>query len=166
VETDLRLYLACMPVQREHPTNFAGLAEVINAAGPDLLALQEVGPAHVLADLNGACSIDFDSRLLGSPDGRGVRVALLSPRLLSDPVDITTFPLGVVPVQSRDLIFDNPATPENEALSGVLGRGVLSATARPGGEQVTVMVAHLQSKLISYARPSRCGRWQHVCPSR
>ena len=58
----------------------------------------------------------------------------------------------MVPVQSRDLIFDNPATPENEALSAVLGRGVLSATVRAGGEQVTVMVAHLKSKLISYAR--------------
>ena len=58
----------------------------------------------------------------------------------------------MVPVQSRDLIFDNPATPENEALSAALGRGVLSATVRAGDEQVTVMVAHLKSKLISYAR--------------
>jgi endonuclease/exonuclease/phosphatase family metal-dependent hydrolase len=57
-----------------------------------------------------------------------------------------------VPVQSRDLIFDNPATAENEALSDALGRGVLSATVSAGGERVTVMVAHLKSKLISYAR--------------
>jgi len=40
-----------------------------------------------------------------------------------------------VPVQYRDLIFDNPATPENEALSGVLGRGVLSASVHAGDEQ-------------------------------
>lgn len=138
--------------QQEYDDKVAGLAEVINAVEPDVLALQEVGPEHVLADLDAACSIDFDNRLVGSPDGRGIRVALLSPRLLSNRVDITTFPLGVVPVQSRDLIFDNPATPENEALSAVLGRGVLSATVRAGGEQVTVMVAHLKSKLISYAR--------------
>ena len=58
----------------------------------------------------------------------------------------------MLPVQSRDLIFDDPATAENEALSGALGRGVLSATVSAGGEQVTVMVAHLKSKLISYAR--------------
>jgi hypothetical protein len=76
----------------------------------------------------------------------------LSPRLLSNRVDLTTYPLGVVPVQSRDLIFDDPDTPENEALSDALGRGVLSATVRAGSEQVTVMVAHLKSKLISYAR--------------
>ena len=138
--------------QQEYDDKVAGLAEVINAVEPDVLALQEVGPEHVLADLDAACSIDFDNRLVGSPDGRGIRVALLSPRLLSNRVDITTFPLGVVPVQSRDLIFDNPATPENEALSAVLGRGVLSATVRAGGVQVTVMVAHLKSKLISYAR--------------
>jgi hypothetical protein len=88
----------------------------------------------VLADLNAACSIDFDDRLVGIPDGRGIRVALLSPRLLSNRGDITVFPLGVVPVQSRGLIFDNPATPENEALSAALGRGVLLATVRAGEE--------------------------------
>jgi len=115
--------------QQEYDDKVAGLAEVINAVEPDVLALQEVGPEQGLA------GIDFDNRLVGSPDGRGIRVALLSPRLLSNSVDITTFPLGVVPVQSRDLIFDNPATPENEALSAVLGRGVLSATVRAGGEQ-------------------------------
>jgi hypothetical protein len=98
--------------QQEYDDKVAGLAEVINAVEPDVLALQEVGPEHVLADLDAACSIDFDNRLVGIPDGRGIRVALLSPRLLSNRVDITAFPLGVVPVQSRDLIFDNPSTPE------------------------------------------------------
>ena len=101
-----------------------------------MLAVQEVGLEHVLDDLNAAWSIDFDNQLASIPDAHGIRVALLSPRLLSDRVDITTFPLGVVPVQSRDLIFDNPATPENEALSGVLGRSVLSATVRAGDERV------------------------------
>jgi endonuclease/exonuclease/phosphatase family metal-dependent hydrolase len=138
--------------QQEYDDKVAGLAEVIDAVAPDVLALQEVGPEQVLADLNAACSIDFDNRLAGIPDGRGIRVALLSPRLLSNRADLTTYPVGVVPVQSRDLIFDDPATAENEALSDALGRGVLSATVSAGGEQVTVMVAHLKSKLISYAR--------------
>jgi Endonuclease/Exonuclease/phosphatase family len=78
--------------QQDYYAKIAGLAEVINAVEPDLLALQEVGPKQVLADLNAACSIDFDNRLVGIPDGRGIRVALLSPRLLSNRVDITTFP--------------------------------------------------------------------------
>jgi hypothetical protein len=65
--------------QQEYDDKVAGLAEVINAVAPDVLALQEVGPEQVLADLNAACSIDFDNRLAGIPDGRGIRVALLSP---------------------------------------------------------------------------------------
>ena len=35
---------------------------MIDIVGPDVLALQEVGPAQVLADLNDACAIDFDFR--------------------------------------------------------------------------------------------------------
>jgi hypothetical protein len=128
------------------------LAEVIDVVEPDVLALQEVGPEQVLSDLNGACSIDFDNRLAGIPDQRGIRVVLLSPRRLSNRVDVTAYPVGVLPVQSRDLIFDDPATAGNEAVSGPLGRGVLSATLRAGGEKVTVMVAHLKSKLVSYER--------------
>jgi endonuclease/exonuclease/phosphatase family metal-dependent hydrolase len=138
--------------QQQYNDKIAGLAAVIDAVEPDVLALQEVGPDKVLADLNGACAIDFDHRLAGIPDGRGIRVALLSPRRLSNRVDITTFPQGVAPVQSRDLVFDDPATATNEALSHTLGRGALSATVRVGGEKVTVVVAHLKSKLITYAR--------------
>jgi hypothetical protein len=86
--------------QQEYDGKIAGLAGVINAVEPDVLALQEVGPEHVLADLNAACRIDFDHRLAGGPDGRGIRVALLSPRLLSNRVDITTFP-GNLPGRPR-----------------------------------------------------------------
>jgi endonuclease/exonuclease/phosphatase family metal-dependent hydrolase len=138
--------------QLEYDAKVAGLAEVIDAVEPDVLALQEVGPEQVLADLDAACSIEFDHRLVGVPDGRGIRVALLSPRRLSNRVDLITYPQGVAPVQSRDLIFDDPATAQNEALSNALGRGVLSATVRAGGEEITAVVAHLKSKLVSYAR--------------
>jgi hypothetical protein len=138
--------------QQEYDDKIAGLAEIINAVAPDVLALQEVGPEQVLADLNAACSIDFDNRLTGTPDDRGIRVALMSPLPVSNPVDITTYPLGVAPVQSRDLIFDDPDTAENEALSHTLGRGILSATVSAAGEQITVTVAHLKSKLITYSR--------------
>ena len=36
--------------QQEYDDKLAGLAEVINAVQPDVLALQEVGPEQVLAD--------------------------------------------------------------------------------------------------------------------
>ena len=45
--------------QQEYDDKVAGMAEVIDAAEPDVLARQEVGPEHALADLNAACSIDF-----------------------------------------------------------------------------------------------------------
>jgi hypothetical protein len=91
--------------QQEYDAKVAALAEVIDAVEPDVLALQEVGPGQVLADLDAACSIEFDHRLAGVPDGRGIRVALLSPRRLSNRVHLMTYPQGVVPVQVRDLIF-------------------------------------------------------------
>lgn len=58
--------------QEEYDAKLAALAEVIDAVEPDVLALQEVGPDHVLADLNAACAVDFDHRLAGVPDGRGM----------------------------------------------------------------------------------------------
>ena len=136
----------------EYQAKLAALAGVIDSVEPDVLALQEVGPVQVLADLNAVCRIDFDNRLVGIPDGRGIRVALLSPRRLSNRTDIQAFPTGVLPIQARDLAFDDPATPGNEAQMTATGRGVLSATVRAGGERVTVMVCHLKSKLISYDR--------------
>lgn len=137
----------------EYQAKLAALAEVIDAVEPDVLALQEVGPDEVLADLSAACQIDFDNRLVGTPDRRGIRVALLSPRRMSNRRDVRTFPAGVLPVQARDLGFDDPTTPADEARTDRSGRGALSATLRAGGERVTVMVCHLKSKLISYDRP-------------
>jgi endonuclease/exonuclease/phosphatase family metal-dependent hydrolase len=136
----------------QYQAKLAALAAVIDRAEPDVLALQEVGPEQVLADLNAACTIDFDRRLVGSPDDRGIRVALLSPRRLSNRTDTRSFPDGVLPVQARDLAFDDPDTIENEAQTAVAGRGVLSATVRSGGERVTVMTCHLKSKLLRYDR--------------
>jgi hypothetical protein len=113
----------------------------------------------VLADLNAACSIDFDNRLTGTPDVRGIRVALMSPRLLSNRVNITTFPLGVVPVQSRDLIFDNPATAENEALSDALGRGILSATVSAGFKAALPCATRASSAHVTRAVGRHVGAW-------
>ena len=49
----------------------------------------------------------------------------MSPRRLSNRTDITAYPTGLLPVQSKDLVFDDPNTPGNEALSGTLGRGAV-----------------------------------------
>jgi hypothetical protein len=152
--------------QQEYDAKVAALGEVIDAVEPDVLALQEVGPEPVLADLDAACSIEFGHRLVGVADGRGIRVALLSPRRLSNRVDLITYPQGVAPVQSRDLIFDDPATAQNEALSNALGRGVLSATVRPGGERGHGRGGPPQVQARLVRPPAWRGRWQHVRPER
>ena len=136
--------------QQEYDDRVAGLAEVIDAAEPDVLALQEVGPEHAPADLNAACSIDFDNRLVGSSDDRRIRVALLSPRPLSDRVDITTFPLGVVPVQSRPHLRQPGHARERRPIRCARTRWLVGQSTHR--DEQPVMVAHLKSKLISYAR--------------
>ena len=61
-------------------------------------------------------------------------MALLSPQSLSNRVNITTYPPGPLPVQARDLIFDDqPPKKRERALSNAIGRGVLSATVRARG---------------------------------
>jgi endonuclease/exonuclease/phosphatase family metal-dependent hydrolase len=138
--------------QQEYDRKVAGLARVIDAARPDVVGLQEIGPESVLADLSAACAVDFDHRVTGSPDVRGIRVALMSSRRLTNRVNVTTFPSGLAPVQAKDLTLDDSSTPDDEAFSDRAGRGVLSARLRCGGETVTVIVAHLKSKLVSYTR--------------
>jgi hypothetical protein len=152
--------------QQDYDDKIGALAAVIDAVDPDVLALQEIGPEQVLSDLNAACSIDFDHRLSGVPDTRGIRVALLSPRRLPNRTDILTYPTGVLPVQLRDVAFDDPTTPENEALSGDVGRGVLSATLRSAGEKVTVIVAHLKIEADQLRTPTGRRRRQPVRPQR
>jgi endonuclease/exonuclease/phosphatase family metal-dependent hydrolase len=115
----------------EYEAKLAALAEVINQVAPDVMALQEVGPEQVLADLNQACTVDFDHRLIGSEDRRGIRVALMSPRRLSHRGNVQAFPPGVLLVQYRDTVFD-PAT------TSMASRGILSATVGSGGEACRV----------------------------
>jgi len=133
-----------------YQAKLAQLAAVIDRVAPDVLALQEVGPVSVLDDLDDRCAIDFDHRVAGLADGRGIRVALLSPRRLSNVTTTRAFPDQVAPVQVRDLTFDDPTTEPNEALTGNTSRGILSATMVSGDRRVTVITCHLKSKLISY----------------
>lgn len=134
----------------EYRARVRALAAVIDEVGPDVLALQEVGPVEVLVDLSDACAMDFDNRLVGIPDARGIRVGLLSPRRLSNRRDVQALPPGVLPVQARDPRHDDPTTTDNEALTATTGRGILSATVRAARRKVTIVTCHLKSKLITY----------------
>ncbi len=146
----------------EYEAKLAALAGVIDVVQPDVIALQEVGPERVLVDLSQRCAIDYDNLVAGIPDGRGIRVALMSPRRLSNRSDTMHFPPGVTPVQVRDVRFDDPHTTDNEALADHTGRGILSATFRTGGVRATIVTAHLKSKLISYPALVPGGRTRFV----
>ena len=130
------------PVADAYRAKLATLAGLIDRVAPDVLALQEIGADPVLADLAAACATKFDHHLAGVADGRGIRVGLLSTRRFMRHSDITRFPDHVQPVQISD-----------DDTTGQTGRGLLSGTIRVGTTHVTVIAAHLKSKLISYPRP-------------
>jgi endonuclease/exonuclease/phosphatase family metal-dependent hydrolase len=116
------------------------LAGVIDAVSPDVVALQEVGGAEEVADLATRCAADFDHQLTGLPDRRGIRVALMSTRRLSHRTDVEVLPGGVLPVQTAD----------PDVTSDRVGRGILAASVRAGGETVWIVACHLKSKLLSF----------------
>jgi endonuclease/exonuclease/phosphatase family metal-dependent hydrolase len=130
----------------------ASLAEVIDAIGPDVACLQEIGPGAVLEPLQAALARPLPHRAVGRPDERGIRVAILSSLPLAEVTDVDTFPAGVRPVQVRDEIFDDPATAADEAVLGRMGRSALHATVDVDGTPLTVLTVHLKSKLITYDR--------------
>jgi endonuclease/exonuclease/phosphatase family metal-dependent hydrolase len=129
------------------------LAAVIDYAGPDVLALQEVGSDETLQDLQQRLQQAMPHRQSATPDGRGIRVAFLSRHPIEAALNVSAFPADIYPIQVKDPIFDDPATSRNEALLDQLGRSALEIAVRPdGGGRVTLLNAHFKSKLISYAR--------------
>jgi endonuclease/exonuclease/phosphatase family metal-dependent hydrolase len=131
----------------------ASLAGVIDQVAPDVAALQEIGPDDVLARLQAALTHQLPHAAVGDPDGRGIRVALLSTRPLGGVGLVEQFPGGVRAVQAKDEVFDDPTTPEvDESTTRAMGRSGLGATVEVDGVPVTVVTAHFKSKLINYAR--------------
>ena len=96
----------------EYQSKLTALATVIDAAGPDVVALQEVGPPEVLADLDQACQIDFDHRLVGKETAETSGADVDAP--LDAQACVPPVPPGVLPVQCRDGIF-NPERPWRRA---------------------------------------------------
>jgi endonuclease/exonuclease/phosphatase family metal-dependent hydrolase len=130
----------------------ASLGALIDQERPHVLALQEVGPDGVLAQLQSALSHQMPHAAEGQPDRRGIRVAFLSTEPFEATRHLRPFPGQVRPVQTRDPVFDDADTPQDESLTGQMGRGGLEVTVSIGGRTVTVITAHFKSKLISYAR--------------
>lgn len=118
------------------------LARTIGKIEPDVVALQEIGHADSLRDLQEALAGQYPHAALSShPDNRGIRVAILSRRTLTDVRQLDAFAPG--------------ALADVRSVSGELltapSRGALHAVARlTGSRRIRVVTAHLKSKLLSY----------------
>jgi hypothetical protein len=106
------------------------LARVINQMAPYVLALQEIGPGAVLDPLLAKLNPAMPHRAVGQPDSRGIRVAFLSRLPLLNVADVSPFPVGVRAIQSKDEIFDDPATAEDEAATDQMGRSALEVSVQ------------------------------------
>lgn len=138
---------------RAYRAKLASLAQVIDAARPHIVALQEVGPPAALRALQQTLTWRMPYTALGAPDGRGIRVAFLSARVLREVELIRLFPPELLPVQ----VGDDPEGPEGPPTMNQLGRPALAVTIRAGGRDLTVVNCHLKSKLLTYP-PGSDGR--------
>ncbi|HEX6673579.1 MAG TPA: endonuclease/exonuclease/phosphatase family protein [Actinomycetes bacterium] len=136
------------PTAEAMDAKLASLVAVIDAQQPDVLALQEVGPRPVLEPLQALLSHPLTHLAVSdNPDGRGIRVALLSRLPVQDLVQLHQFPKGLASVQVGDPPAAAAAQPPRQ---DHMGRGALQATVTVDGHQVTVVTAHLKSKLLTF----------------
>jgi endonuclease/exonuclease/phosphatase family metal-dependent hydrolase len=129
------------------------LAATIGNIAPDVVAVQEIGDPDSFAALQKQLDERYPHAHVSThPDRRGIRVGFLS-----------RLPLGAV-----DEIFDVPA----DALRTVpdaqgdpitaLARGALKVDVEPkSGLPITLITAHLKSKLITYPNNRRSPRGEN-----
>ena len=120
------------------------LAGTITVLNPDIVAFQELG-AGALGDLQNQLAAYADMHE-GVPDGRGIRVGILS-RLpfQGAAVDTTNF-TGPPPIDAVASV-DNQGNPIQIA---AMGRGIARATVNVNGLNVHVITCHLKSKLLTF----------------
>jgi endonuclease/exonuclease/phosphatase family metal-dependent hydrolase len=126
--------------EEAYQAKLAALAETISALAPDVLAVQEVGDPVALDDLAKAVG-GYPHTATADPDGRGIRVGLLSKLPLLDVHQSAAFPPPLRPIQ----VDDTPATAD------VMGRPALvAAVTTPGGTRIDLITCHLKSKLLTF----------------
>lgn len=136
------------PDQAAFDAKLGSLAEVLDAQQPDVAALQELGPPEVLAQLQQRLGHQLPHQQLSEhPDGRGIRVGFLSRLPLEAPVQLHPLAAGLAPVQVGDDDQD-PSTPP--ATTATMGRGALQVTMTAHGHPITIVTAHLKSKLLTF----------------
>ena len=122
------------------------LAELIDRTRPHIVALQELGTEPALVALQEALQWSMPHRMLGVPDGRGIRVGFLSTRVLRDPVFVRPFPPGLLPIQAGD----DPEGPDGPRMLNQMGRGALQVSVRANNRDVRLVTCHMKSKLLTF----------------
>lgn len=127
------------PDQATYQAKIAYLAGVIREVNPDVLAVQEIGDPQPAADLAAAIGEDWVAHLSTHPDGRGIRVGVLSPHPVQVQAQIVAFPKGGL-----------PKVPDVDGSTlAQMGRGGLQVHVDVAGG-VRLLTAHLKSKLLTY----------------
>lgn len=121
------------------------LANVITEADPDVIGLQEVGGEEPLHDLQLALNDAYPNRIVSAfPDGRGIRVAFLTRLEVTRVEDIVDFLPGPA-TEVFSLSSDNQSIPINR-----MSRGALLVRVKKEDAEITLVNAHLKSKLLSF----------------
>jgi endonuclease/exonuclease/phosphatase family metal-dependent hydrolase len=133
--------------QTAYAQKLKSLAEIILKLAPDVLALQEVGSPEALDDLINRLEGQYPHQALsGVPDrNRPIRVGFLAKLPISDPTDITDFPVAGLPSVPG---IDKEGQPAEVT---TLSRGALQIRVMPRpGMDIHLINTHLKSKLLSF----------------
>jgi predicted extracellular nuclease len=122
------------------------LAGAIVSLDPDVVALQELGSA-ALASLQGRLGTTaYPALHEGVPDGRGIRVGILSRLPFENtPKDIVAF-TGPPPINQIPGLDDAG----NVNTINRMGRGAAQVTVLAGTTRVHLIACHLKSKLLTF----------------
>ncbi|MFI5791785.1 endonuclease/exonuclease/phosphatase family protein [Streptomyces sp. NPDC051677] len=123
-----------------YEAKLAALAAVLTVLDPGLLGVQEVGEPEALTDLLETVGGAWHAALSAHPDGRGIRVGVISRTPLEVLADTRAYPAQLRPVQTDD----------SGAASDGTGRGLLAVETVTATGPLRVAVAHLKSKLLTY----------------
>jgi endonuclease/exonuclease/phosphatase family metal-dependent hydrolase len=123
------------------------LANVINTADPDVVALQEIGGSEALYRLQQTLAGNYTHAVLSHfPDQRGIRVAFFTKHPIDERLDIVDFPAGPS-LQIYDI--DTSGDP---VLLDRMGRGALQIRLTVNGMTLNIITTHLKSKLLTFPR--------------
>lgn len=139
--------------KKKYKEKLETLANTILKLAPDVLALQEVGSAEALKDLNALLKKCYPHIQLSQfPDARGIRVAFLSALKIEQHEDISVFPTAGLPAVIGVDQEGKPTSLTN------FGRGALRVLVKPKKNfPVHLITAHLKSKLLTFP-PTKSGK--------